>query len=69
MTTHEFHCKDAGATSCGGHIKAENEEEFKGKLLDHLAKKHGVTEPNDTLVDYLMTQTKTRPSGAKDLKF
>lgn len=66
--THEFFCKDAGATSCSGHVKADNEEEFKTKLLDHLAKKHGVTEPNDTLVDYLMSQTKTRKAGEKDLK-
>lgn len=67
--THEFYCKDAGATSCGGHIKADNEEEFRSELLDHLAKKHGVTEPNDTLVDYLMSRTTTDKAGKKDLKF
>lgn len=66
--THEFFCKDAGAATCGGHIKAENEEEFKAKLLDHLAKKHGVTEPNDTLVDYLMSRTSTESTTTKDLK-
>lgn len=66
--THEFFCKDAGAT-CGGHIKAADEATFKDKLVDHLAKKHGVTEPNDTLVDYLMTKVKTDSSGEKSLKF
>lgn len=66
--THEFFCKQAGAISCGGHIKADSEEEFKSKLLDHLAKKHGVTEPNDTLVDYLMTKVTTGKSGQKSLK-
>jgi len=67
--TIDFNCKDAGAVSCGGHIKAESEDDFKVKLLDHLEKKHGVTEPNATLVDYLMSVAKSGPSGSKSLKF
>lgn len=40
------------------------------KLLDHVAKKHGVTEANDTLVDYLLTKvTSTEQGKKKDLKF
>ncbi len=67
--THELYCKDAGAVSCGGHVKADNEQDFKTKLLDHLAAKHGVDQPNDTLVDYLMSVAKTGKSGDKSLKF
>jgi predicted small metal-binding protein len=51
----EIHCRDAGAVSCRGHVTADDEEEFKQKLLAHLAKDHGVEHPNDTLVDYLMS--------------
>lgn len=64
----EFYCKDAGALSCGGHIKAENEEDFNQKLLEHLEKRHGVSEPNDTLVDYLMSVSTTGKSSEKPLK-
>lgn len=67
--THEFYCKDAGAVSCRGHIKADDEETFKTKLVDHLAAKHGVTEPNDTLVDFLLGQAKTGARGEKELRF
>ncbi|MDP9069482.1 MAG: hypothetical protein M3N53_14230 [Actinomycetota bacterium] len=42
---------------------------MKAQLLDHVAKKHGVTEANDTLVDYLLTKVSTGEGGKKDLKF
>ena len=53
--TYEVYCKDAGAVSCGGHVKAETEDEFKQKVVEHLKAKHGVDTPNDTLMDYLMS--------------
>lgn len=67
--TYEIRCADAGAISCGGHIAADNEEEFKTQLLQHLADKHGVSEPNGTLVDYLMSVATTSNTGGKSLKF
>ena len=44
---------------------------MQAQLLDHVAKKHGVTEANDTLVDYLLTKVTSTGQGAakKDLKF
>jgi predicted small metal-binding protein len=65
--SYEIYCKDAGAASCRGHVKADNEEEFKSKLLAHLREKHGVTTPNATLVDYLMSVATTGPTGEKSL--
>ncbi|MDQ3620267.1 MAG: DUF1059 domain-containing protein [Actinomycetota bacterium] len=62
--THEMYCKDAGAASCRGHVKADDLDEFKAKLLTHLDKKHGVKEPNDTLVDYLMRVTEERSTSS-----
>ncbi|MBA3629161.1 MAG: DUF1059 domain-containing protein [Actinobacteria bacterium] len=67
--THELYCKDAGAVSCGGHIRGADEDEFKRNLVAHLEAKHAVNEPNDTLIDYLMGVAKTGSAGEKDLKF
>lgn len=64
--TYEFRCEDAGAAPCGGHIKAETEDELKRKLVEHVRKKHGVYPPNDTLVDHLVAVSKEKK---KDLKF
>jgi predicted small metal-binding protein len=50
---YDFHCVDAGAPSCRGHVKADSEEELRAKLTEHL-KKHDVHEPNDTLLDHLV---------------
>jgi predicted small metal-binding protein len=51
---YEIRCRDAGAF-CRGHVRADDEQEFKAKLLEHLERAHGVGHANDTLVDYLMT--------------
>lgn len=48
-----FRCVDAGAPTCAGRVKADSEEELRAKLIQHLDR-HGVTRPNDTLVDYLL---------------
>ena len=60
---YEVRCRDAGAVSCRGHVKAADAEEFKAKLLDHLRDKHGVGTPNDTVVDYLMSIAGEGQSG------
>lgn len=36
-----------------GRVNADSEEELRAKLTQHL-RHHGVTRPNDTLVDYLV---------------
>jgi predicted small metal-binding protein len=53
--SYDLRCRDAGAVSCRGHVRGDDEEEFKVTLLAHLRDKHGVERPNDTLVDYLMS--------------
>ena len=53
--SYELRCRDAGATPCSGHVRAEGDEEFKAKLLEHLRRKHGVEQANATVVDYLMS--------------
>ncbi len=57
---YEFRCADAGATSCGGRVAAQGEDELRKKLAKHVAKKHGIKEPNDTLVDHLVAVTRRR---------
>lgn len=52
---HRFVCKDAGALPCGAKITASSEEEMADKILEHVKKKHGVENPNQTLVDHLLT--------------
>ncbi len=48
-----FRCVDAGAPTCFARVKANTEQELRDKLIEHLGQ-HGVTRPNDTLVDYLL---------------
>lgn len=54
--TYHFRCVDAGARSCRGRVRAETEGELRDKLAQHLTS-HGVTEPNDTLMDHLVKTT------------
>jgi predicted small metal-binding protein len=58
VTAYDLRCRDAGALSCRGHIRADDEHEFKEKLVDHLAGKHDVEVPNDTIVDYLVSMAR-----------
>lgn len=51
---YDFRCVSAGAPTCRGHIKADTEEDLRVKLAEHL-KKHDVDEPNDTLLDHLVS--------------
>ncbi|GAA5106750.1 DUF1059 domain-containing protein [Haloechinothrix salitolerans] len=57
--TYDFHCRDAGAPSCGTHIKAESEQELREKLTEHL-RKHDVETPNETLLDHLVASAEQR---------
>lgn len=48
-----FRCVEAGAPTCFSSVTADTEEELRNKLIQHLGR-HGVTRPNETLVDYLL---------------
>ncbi|MPZ66917.1 MAG: DUF1059 domain-containing protein [Pseudonocardiaceae bacterium] len=48
-----FRCVDAGAPTCFSSFAANTEEELRNTLIQHLGR-HGVTKPNETLVDYLL---------------
>ncbi|MGH4022211.1 MAG: DUF1059 domain-containing protein [Pseudonocardiaceae bacterium] len=54
--TYHFRCVDAGAPSCWGSVRASTEQELRDKLAQHLAR-HGVTVPNETLMDHLIKVT------------
>ncbi|WP_219415767.1 DUF1059 domain-containing protein [Pseudonocardia nigra] len=56
--SYEFSCAAAGAVTCGCEVKAESEEELRKVLTDHLAKKHKVRTPNETLLDHLVASAK-----------
>lgn len=55
----DVRCKEAGA-HCSVRVRADDEEEFKEKLLAHLEKKHAVKVPNATVVDYLVGLAKDK---------
>lgn len=57
--TYDFHCRDAGAPSCGAHITADTEQELRDKLTEHL-RKHDVNQPNETLLDHLVASAEQR---------
>lgn len=57
--SYDFHCRDAGAPSCRGHITAETEQELRDKLAEHL-RKHDVDQPNETLLDHLVASAEQR---------
>lgn len=48
-----FRCVDVGAPTCLAGIRADTEEELRSELIRHLSR-HGVTKPNETLLDYLL---------------
>lgn len=57
--SYDFHCTDAGAPTCRGHVTADSEEELRAKLAEHL-RAHGVEKPNDTLMDHLVASAEQR---------
>jgi predicted small metal-binding protein len=57
---YELRCRDAGAVSCGGVISAPTEEELKARAVEHLAKRHGVDTPSETILDHLVAVAKQR---------
>ena len=57
---YELRCKDAGAVSCGGRITADTEDELKAKAVEHLARRHGVEEPSETVLDHLLAVAEER---------
>jgi predicted small metal-binding protein len=57
---YEVRCADAGATPCGGRITAASDEELRAKLAQHLKERHGVDEPNETIMDHLVAASGQR---------
>lgn len=59
---YQYSCAAAGAVTCGLKVTVSSEEELRAALTDHLAKKHKVSAPNETLLDHLVassTRTET----------
>ncbi len=54
----EFRCKDAGVV-CNAAITADSQEELIRLVKEHAEYDHGVL-PNQTLVDYAMTQVRSK---------
>ncbi len=65
--SYQYSCAAAGAVTCGLKVTVDNEDDLRAALADHLAKKHKVPTPNETLLDHLVasaTQTgQHRPSA------
>lgn len=63
--SYEYSCAAAGAVTCGLKVTVSSEEELRAALADHLAKKHKVREPNETLLDHLVASaTRTGSSSS-----
>ena len=54
----EFRCKDAGV-ACNSVITADSQEELLKMVAEHAEYDHGVL-PNQTLVDYALTQVRSK---------
>lgn len=52
--SYQYSCADAGAFTCGCKVTAESEEELRGILTEHLAKKHKIATPSATVLDHLV---------------
>lgn len=52
-----YRCRDAGAYACGARFKARDEDDLTAKLTEHL-RKHGVAEPDETVLDHLRAVAK-----------
>jgi len=57
---YQLRCADAGAVSCGGAISAPTEEELRTRAVEHLAQRHGVDSPSETILDHLVAVAKQR---------
>jgi predicted small metal-binding protein len=63
--SYRYSCAAAGAVTCGCKVTVDSEEELRTVLADHLAKKHNVRVPNETLLDHLVASaTRTDPPSA-----
>lgn len=52
--SYQYSCASAGAVTCGLKVTVGSEEELRTALADHLAAKHKVSTPNETLLDHLV---------------
>jgi len=61
--SYQYSCAAAGAVTCGCKVTVNSEEELRTVLAEHLAKKHKVTTPNETLLDHLVASaTRSEPA-------
>lgn len=51
---YQYSCAAAGAVTCGLKVTVDSEDELRAALADHLAKKHKVDTPTETLLDHLV---------------
>lgn len=62
---YEYSCAAAGAVTCGLKVTVGSEEELRAALADHLAAKHKVKTPNETLLAHLVASaTRTGPDSS-----
>lgn len=60
--SYQYSCAAAGAVTCGLTVTVSSEEELRTALVDHLAAKHKVGTPSETLLDRLVASaTRARP--------
>lgn len=63
--SYQYSCAAAGAVTCGLKVTVDSEEDLRAALAAHLAKKHKVPTPNETLLAHLVasaTRTGTTAS-------
>jgi predicted small metal-binding protein len=63
--SYEYSCAGAGAVTCGCKVTANSEEELREILAAHLAKKHKVPTPNETLMDHLVASARHSGDGPR----
>lgn len=52
--SYEYSCAAAGASTCGLKVLVQSEEELRAVLADHLAKKHKIADPSETIIEHLL---------------
>ncbi len=55
---YEHSCATAGAAGCHWVVRANSEEDLKGRVIEHARKKHGVQNMTDTIYTYLRDTAK-----------
>ncbi len=53
---YQYSCAAAGAVTCGLKVTVDDEQDLRAALAAHLAKRHKVTTPSETLLDHLVAE-------------